>query len=313
MCLEVYLSVALHIFVVVTMSVPTNNKSSLRTALEKTKLSGTNFLDWSRTLRIVLKSERTEYVLSKKIPRKPKPEASLGDHDAYKKHRDDALDVQCLMLANMEPSLQIQFENVGAYTMYRRLERLFQREARNERYDTVCALMDCKLGNGQESSPHIIKMMGMIDRLAALGHPIKKELAVDIVLRSLPERFNQFVLNFNMHQFDKSLSELHGMITNVDRDLKKTAKTNTTPSVLLVQNKKPFKKKGVKGKAPAMPKPKPSYSTKRGASSDDKCHFCNGSGHWKRNCPKYLADKRNGAGTSGIDSVIGKMTHLHIV
>ena len=108
------------------MSSPGNNKSSFRAALEKTKLSGTNFLDWSRMLKIVLKSERTEYVRGKKIPKKPKPEASSEDHDAYKKHRDDALDVQCLMLANMEPSLQIQFENVGAYTMYRRFQTEFE-------------------------------------------------------------------------------------------------------------------------------------------------------------------------------------------
>ena len=270
------------------MSVPNNNKFSLRAALEKTKLSGTNFLDWSRMLRIVLKSERTEYVLGKKIPKKPKPEASSGDHDAYKKHRDDALDVQCLMLANMEPSLQIQFEHVGAYTMYRRLERLFQREARNERYDTVCALMDCKLGNGQESSPHIIKMMGLFDKMAALGHPVEQGMAIDIVLRSLSKRFNHFVVNFNMHYCDMSLSELHGMIARIDLD---------------------FKEKGIKesldSRSPKL--------AKKGAASSEKSHYCNGKGHWMRNCPKYLADKKNGGGPSCIDSVIRKITHLHIV
>ena len=25
-----------------------------------------------------------------------------------------------------------------------------------------------------------------------------------------------------------------------------------------------------------------------------KCFYCKGTGHWKRNCPKYLADKKDG-------------------
>ena len=50
-----------------------NNTSTftLRSVLEKEKLNGTNFLDWSRNLRIVLKQERKMYVLDNEIPNKP--------------------------------------------------------------------------------------------------------------------------------------------------------------------------------------------------------------------------------------------------
>ena len=27
---------------------------------------------------------------------------------------------------------------------------------------------------------------------------------------------------------------------------------------------------------------------------ETKCFYCKGTGHWKRNCPKYLADKKDG-------------------
>ena len=40
-----------------------NSTMSLRSVLEKDKLTGTNFLDWFRNLRIVLKQERKLYVL----------------------------------------------------------------------------------------------------------------------------------------------------------------------------------------------------------------------------------------------------------
>ena len=50
-----------------------NNTSTftLRSFLEKEKLNGTNFLDWSRNLRIVLKHERKMYVLDNEIPKEP--------------------------------------------------------------------------------------------------------------------------------------------------------------------------------------------------------------------------------------------------
>ena len=28
--------------------------------------------------------------------------------------------------------------------------------------------------------------------------------------------------------------------------------------------------------------------------TNTKCFYCKGTGHWKRNCPKYLVDKKDG-------------------
>ena len=33
---------------------------------------------------------------------------------------------------------------------------------------------------------------------------------------------------------------------------------------------------------------------KSGPKPEIKCFYCKGTGHWKRNCPKYLADKKDG-------------------
>ena len=43
----------------------------LRSILENDKLNGTNFLDWYRNLRIVLRQERKEYILDQPIPEEP--------------------------------------------------------------------------------------------------------------------------------------------------------------------------------------------------------------------------------------------------
>ena len=39
---------------------------------------------------------------------------------------------------------------------------------------------------------------------------------------------------------------------------------------------------------------------KSGPKPETKCFYCKGTGHWKRNCPKYLADKKDGKVNKGI-------------
>ena len=106
----------------------TNNTSnlSLRSVLEKDKLVGTNFLDWFRNLRIVLRQERKLYVLDQAIPEEPAATASKAQKDAHKKHTDDSLDVGCLMLATMSPELQKDLEHMEAYEIATHLKEMFQ-------------------------------------------------------------------------------------------------------------------------------------------------------------------------------------------
>ena len=79
---------------------------SLRSILEKDKLNGTNFLDWERNLRIVLRHERKEYILDQPIPVEPAATTPRAQKDAYSKHRSDSTDVTCIMLGCMKSELQ---------------------------------------------------------------------------------------------------------------------------------------------------------------------------------------------------------------
>src|SRR5215216_576056 len=68
--------------------------------------------------------------------------------------------------------------------------------------------------------------------------------------------------------------------------------------VLMVKKTTSFKKmgKGKKGnfkknsKQVAAPGKKPKF----GPKPETECFYCKGTGHWKRNCPKYLVDKKDG-------------------
>jgi hypothetical protein len=73
--------------------------------LEKKKLIRANFMDWYRKLRIVLKQEETEYILSEPYPEDLTAGLSAIDRRAHEKHCDDALNVSYLMLTTISPDL----------------------------------------------------------------------------------------------------------------------------------------------------------------------------------------------------------------
>ena len=196
-----------------------NNTSTftLPSILEKEKIIEKNFLDWSQNLRIILKQERKMYVLDNEIPNEPPANnAPQDERDAYSKHLNDFVDVTCLMLATMNSELHKQFEEIEEFDMMVHLKGMFQEQAHQERFTTTKALNACKMTPGPSVSAHVLKMKGLIDQLYKLGAPISHELATDLILSSLPESYDQFVMNYNMHHMEKSITELHGMLKNVN-------------------------------------------------------------------------------------------------
>ncbi|GJZ15726.1 retrotransposon protein, putative, ty1-copia subclass, partial [Tanacetum coccineum] len=121
--------------------------------------------------------------------------------------------------------------------------------------------------------------------------------------RSMFEKdFVGFVRNYNMHNMGKTIGEIHAMLIEYEKGLPKKAET---PQVMMIKsgkiqkaNKKSLNAKGKNkgnGKGndkkvyiPKLNNPKP--AAKERPAKDDACHHCKEVGHWKRNCPVYLAE-----------------------
>src|SRR3954468_1079934 len=146
----------------------------LRTILEKDKLNDTNFTNWYRNLRIVLKQEKKDHVLDNPLPDEPNENATVAATNAYRRSKDESTDISCLMLAHMEPDLQKLFEHVEAYDMIESLKSMFQAQVKTERYQVSQALLSCKLKDGDPLSPDVIKMVGYVQYLESLGTPLAK-------------------------------------------------------------------------------------------------------------------------------------------
>ncbi|GJW80852.1 retrotransposon protein, putative, ty1-copia subclass [Tanacetum coccineum] len=105
-----------------------------------------------------------------------------------------------------------------------------------------------------------------------------------------------------MHNMGKTIGELHAMLIEYEKGLPKKIET---PQVMMIKGGKiqKAKKKSLKAKGKGnangkgndkqvyIPKPKnPKPSAKEHPAKDDTCHHCKEVGHWKRNCPVYLAE-----------------------
>ncbi|GJT52551.1 zinc finger, CCHC-type containing protein [Tanacetum coccineum] len=113
----------------------------------------------------------------------------------------------------------------------------------------------------------------------------------------------------------KTIAELHVMLKLTKKGLSKKAETHVVLAIKGGKIQKDKKKpQGAKGKGKGKtkltyaPKPKIPPPPKRdNPEKDSISHHCKEVGHWRRNCPAYLAElkKKNtsGASTSGIFTI----------
>ena len=121
----------------------------------------------------------------------------------------------------MTLELQKDLEHMEAYKMAAYLKEMFQQQARQERYETTKALHSCKMAKGGSVSAHVLKMKGYIDYLERLGFPISPELATTLILNSLLDSYDQFVMNYNMNNMEKSMPILHAMLKTTKQNIQK--------------------------------------------------------------------------------------------
>ncbi|GKA59576.1 hypothetical protein Tco_0758889 [Tanacetum coccineum] len=177
------------------------NNSLFRSLFEKQKLTGNNFLEWYRNLRIVLSTEDKLPFLEQPIPALPVPpqgQANPPDvvttHQAWVKAQKE---ITGLMLMTMDPEIQKTLEHRGANDILKKLKTLFVQQADQELLQTVREFHACKQEEGQSVSSYVLKMKSYIDNLERLGHAMSQNLSVQ---------------NYNMHSMGKTVNELHAML-----------------------------------------------------------------------------------------------------
>ncbi|GJV41390.1 hypothetical protein Tco_1419830, partial [Tanacetum coccineum] len=168
------------------------NNSVFRGFFEKQKLTGPNFIDWYRQLRIVLSIEDKLNYLEQPLP--PAPVAPEGQQvtpeiiAARIACIKGSKEIAGLMLVTMEPEIQQNLENLHANDMLKELKTLFAQQAEHELLHTTRDFHSCKQEEGQSVSSYVLKMKSYIDNLERLGHPVT--LGLDYLAELLKKKKN---------------------------------------------------------------------------------------------------------------------------
>ncbi|GJS48850.1 retrotransposon protein, putative, ty1-copia subclass [Tanacetum coccineum] len=288
----------------------TNSNFTLLSVLERERLTGLNYMDWMRNLRFTLRYENKEF---EQIPT-INDDSTHEEIEAHQKHYDDANKVSCIMASSMSHELQKTFENTWAYKMNQQLKEMFQAKASKEHFDVVKSPMACKPKPRASICAFVLEMKGYFDRLESLNMVFDTELSINIILSGLPANYNQFVLSYQMNGKETSIMDLHSLLQTVEQGIKKNdvPSTSVAPMLTVGQNAKKRKdfsfqleRKGHTRKS------KRKVESDIAPTSDPKeavCFYCNTKGHWKRICPKYIKDLKDGRVEKGGHSGCG--THI---
>ncbi|GJQ99374.1 putative RNA-directed DNA polymerase, partial [Tanacetum coccineum] len=281
------------------------NSSAFRSMLEKHQLTGPNFNEWLRALKLVVRTEKLQDVFETPLP--PAPAASadnqaLADWNAlFDRHNE----VACLMLGTMSPKLYQQFENKSPQEMITELQKMYGKPPGVELQELVNMFHSCKQAEGQSVSDHVLLMKSYLDQLATLNYAFPDKVSISFILNSLSSEFQAFVQNYNMQSMEKTISEVHSLLIEFEKSIKRNKQpidgASSHPQVMAIQGgrvqkdkpqgkaKGKYKGKGLKKSYPTKPKKPQPYKKERPAK-DGQCHHRKEEGHWKRNCPVYLAE-----------------------
>ena len=246
----------------------------LRGIMDVNRLTGPNFTDWLRNLKILLKFERIAYVLEGDDLVEPTSNASKDEIWEYIKWQEYSTTVQCYMLASMCNELQRQHEDNEPKAMLLHLMELFAEQSRTQRYEISKSLFKARMAESSFVQAHVLKITEWIERLAVLGVELRVEMNTNLILQSLEDSFSQFIVNFNMNKIHASLSEMLNMLTTAKGNLQKER-----PQVLFVgwTNKKrkvAFAFKRGKGKNQVK-----ATLTKKDVDDKGTCFHCGVKGH----------------------------------
>ncbi|KAA0065357.1 gag/pol protein [Cucumis melo var. makuwa] len=154
---------------------------------------------------------------------------------------------------------------------------------------------------------HVLDMMMHFNIDEVNGGAIDKANQVSFILESLPKSFKPFQTNASLNKIEFNwttlLNELRQFqnLFNIDENLNKGKGKEVEANVATTKGKfkrgsssrsktgpsKPNRKIEKKGKGKTSKQTKGKKTTEKG-----KCYHCGENGHWLRNCPKYLAQKK---------------------
>ncbi|KAL7588544.1 hypothetical protein Lser_V15G40008 [Lactuca serriola] len=175
-----------------------------------------------------------------------------------------------------------------------------------EKFKVTQSLLACKHLDGNFVCAHVLNMKSHIERLGMLGVVFLRELAIHLVLVSLPNSYSQFIEDLHEMDHDVTLIDLTYLQIIAEAEMLKSIGQANVFEGSVSQNSMHNSNNGSSekvslhnGKGSAKVKPF-DHMVKRKASyeivpcvvpRESICFYCQLKGQWMRSYPVYLKDR----------------------
>ncbi|XP_023763647.1 uncharacterized protein LOC111912145 [Lactuca sativa] len=134
------------------------------------------------------------------------------------------------MVATMTPKLQKFDEDYWPHEMNKDLIEKYHKQACQAKFEVVKSLMACKMKHGEFVYGRVQRMQWYIERLVRLNVDFDEELAIYIVLNSLPSCYDQFISTYHLNNSEITLAQLHNLLQTVEARMKRKCIASTPAS-----------------------------------------------------------------------------------
>ena len=173
------------VFTVVDQMAP-NTPFTLAPMLKREKLdaTGNNYADWVRTLRIVLRNAKKDYVLDQPLGDSPTPGMAQDIMNVFVSRKDDFSVVKMLMLSCMDPVLQKRYERFSTFEIIEALDILYHKPDSAKVHEMTKAMKECKINKKSLVDEQDVRLANYYDSIAQVGFNFPKTPGNDLILTS---------------------------------------------------------------------------------------------------------------------------------
>nr|XP_048334867.1 uncharacterized protein LOC125423763 [Ziziphus jujuba var. spinosa] len=190
--------------------------------LSQKPIDGNDYEKWKSDHCIIFEFKRIKYVVTTPKSQEPTTAASQEIKMRYENWQWANTTVRCYILPGIASYLQWQITNLeDASEMIKILNRMFAKSSSIARQAAIKALMYYRITGGSVRD-HYLMMMGYFSRAKVIGAKLDEDVQIDMILESLPNSFNQFKLNYNMHNIKLSPIDLIHQLESAEKTLVKS-------------------------------------------------------------------------------------------
>jgi hypothetical protein len=172
--------------------------------------------------------------------------------------------------------------------LWKKLESLFEKKTAAKKAFLFKELVNMKYRDGISVTEHMNNFQGVINQLTTMEMKIDDEMQALLLLGSLPDSWETFVVTVSNSAPDGvlSMSNVKDNMQNEETRRKSSGASSSGSQVFFVENRGRSKSRGPKGHGRSVSRSSTRFT--------GKCHHCGIVGHMKRNCHKLKRELKEG-------------------